>query len=649
MNQYIRCSRCLLFSVSVVILFLALPSSGSAATMEERRRQAIQQVAKTIARSRDALERREAAKAMEHYPIPESIPPLIEALADQDQRVRIAAASSLWSLSDQAKANAAAEAALRKALDDTIPGVQIRASWALQNMGVSSSELIPTWRNVLQNSTKDYDQFWAAYGLIGTEPPITLIQPVLDYAQRDADSAMGERALLKLAATGDRTLIEPMRKALTIFHPGNTLILKALRTYDPKPDQWLELVLSQIEFKNDRLTLNALGIIRNQPRKEEEVLIWLPKVSPLIEGNNKGIRSMSMALLGMAGGHAADRIPALLYIMDTDPDASIRRDAAGVIGEIGDRSASFSSDLKETVALEAQPGLCRTIEYDRDRGPRVGAIRSLGKLQIDPVSIQPLLVRVVLNSDDLNVQSAALQTLGLSGSASEETIRQLSDFQATANPRIARQVERILKSMSVGRTASPTLSTTAKDNPTQNQAMANLRSMDASFDEMAFFRALTRADEAKIKGYLDAGISPNYRFTSMNNQSALYALVNSMRACNAKIRPTPEKTKDLVRLFLEKGCDPNLTDNMGNTALMGAASKCDAELIQILLDAGADPNVQSKAGLTAIEFSFMFANDGANALIDAGARLSADKSESYKAAYGANPAALELIERASAR
>jgi len=448
-------------------------------------------------------------------------------------------------------------------------------------------------------------------------------------------------------ATRDRSLIEPMRNTLSSFHPGNSSILKALRTYDPKPDYWIELVVSQIAFKNDRLTLDALGILRNQPRKEEEVAVWLPKVSPLIEGNGKGVRSMSMALLGMAGGLAADRVSALLYIMASDPDATIRRNAARTIGEIGDRNGSFSADIKQAVAQEAQSGLFRAIENERDRSVRVEAIRSLQKLQIEPARIQPLLVSVILNGNDLNVQSAALQALSLSGSASEDIIRQLDEFRATANPRVARQVELTIKSMRSGRTSSPTLSTTAQDKGSQKQAMANLRSMDASFDEMAFFRALTRVDEAKIRGYLEAGVSPDFQFTSMQNRPALYVLVNSMRACNAKVRPTSEKVKGLVRLFLEKGANPNQADNLGNTPLMGAASKCDAELIQLLLDAGADPQIKSKAGLTAIEFSFMFANDGADALIQAGARISADKVKSFKAAYGSNPAALDLIQRAA--
>jgi len=647
MKENADLSRCLLMGVSALLLFTFLPIGSLAETLEERRRFSLQQDAKTIARSRDPIERRDAAKHLSYLPFTESIPPLLEALADGDIRVRKAAANSLWTLSDQAKQVDAAEVALRQALQDAEPSIQIRASWALETMGIPVADLIPTWQAVLQNSANDYERFWAAYGLIGTEPPLSLVQPVLTYAQKDADSKMGKRALKKLVATQDRSLLEPMCEALAAFHPGNGVILQALKTFQPEPDRWIELVLSQTQFGQDRLTLNALGILRNRPRKEEEIAIWLPVVAPFIEEDNTGVCSMSMALLGMAGGHAKDSIPILLDLMVSDPDRNIRRDAARAIGEIGDRSSAFSSELKQSIAQEAKPVLFRHIEVERDRMARVEAIRCLKDLQIEPAEIQPLLVNVAIHGDDGNVQSAALAALGMSGTAPAELIAQLAAFQKTAPSILARQTGRVLKSMSGGRTASPTLTATPENKASQAQAMTALRSMNADFDEMAFFRALSRANAAKIRSYLDAGVSPNYQFTSMNKQSALYALVNSMRACNAKTRPTPQETKDLVRLFLEKGADPNITDNRGNTPLMGAASKCDSELIQILLDAGADPHAKSKLGLTAMESSFMYANDGIDALIAAGARLPADKVDTYKLTYGSNPVVLDMIQRAS--
>jgi len=647
MKENADLSRYLLIGVSSLLLLAFLPTGRAAETMEKRRRLSVQQDAKTIARSRDPIERSDAAKHLSYLPFLESIPPLLEALADKDTRVRKAAANSLWTLSAQAKQVAAAEVALRQALQDAEMSIQIRASWALETMGIPVADLIPTWQAILQNSTNEYERFWAAYGLIGTEPPLSLVEPILVYAQKDADSKIGKRALNKLAATQDRSLLEPMSEALATFHPGNGLILQALKTFDPEPDDWIELVLSQTRFGEDRLTLNALGILRNRLRKEEEISIWLPVVAPLIEKDDKGVCSMTMGLLGMAGGHAKDSIPALLDLMVSDSDRTIRRDAARAIGEIGNRNSSFSNELKQSIAQQAKPVLFSHIEVERDRMARVAAIRCAEDLQIEPAEIQPLLVKVAIHGNDRNVQSAALAALGMSGTAPAELISQLAAFQKTAPPLLARQTERTIQSMSVGQTASPTLTANPENKASQAEALTALRSMDADFDEMAFFRALSLAQGAKIRSYLKAGVSPNYRFISINNQSALYALVNSMRACNAKTRPTPQETKDLVRLFLEKGCDPNTADNMGNTPLMGAASKCDAELIKILLDAGADPHAQSKAGLTAIEFSFMFANDGFDALIAAGARLPADKVDTYITAYGSNPVVLDMIQRAS--
>ncbi len=441
MKENADLSRCLLMGVSILLLLAFLPTGSLAETMEERRRLSLQQDTKTIARSRDPIERRDAAKHLSYLPFTESIPPLLDALADGDARVRKAAASSLWTLSDQAKQAAAAESALRQALQDAETAVQIRASWTLENMGIPVAELIPTWQAVLQNSANDYERFWAAYGLIGTEPPFSLVEPVLTYAQKDADSKIGKRALNKLAATQDRSLLEPMREALATFHPGNELILQALKTFQPEPDRWIELVLSQTDFGNDRLTLSALGILRNRPRKEEDIAIWLPVVAPLIEEDDKGVCSMSINLLGMAGGHAQDSLPALLNLLSAGADSSIRRDAAAAIGEIGDRSQSFPDKLKQSVAREAKPALQRSIRVESDRRVCMAAIRSLAKLQLVPSEIQPLLVDTVIDGKDVLVKTAALQVLGQSGSAPEELILRLAAFQKTAPPALARQTE----------------------------------------------------------------------------------------------------------------------------------------------------------------------------------------------------------------
>jgi ankyrin repeat protein len=105
--------------------------------------------------------------------------------------------------------------------------------------------------------------------------------------------------------------------------------------------------------------------------------------------------------------------------------------------------------------------------------------------------------------------------------------------------------------------------------------------------------------------------------------------------------------KDLLRLMLERGADPNQKDKMGNTALIAAAMACDGEVLQMLLDAGADPHAKNTSGLTALEFTFMFANPGAEVLLKAGAKIPPEKVGGYLQAYGKNPAAAKLIKKAA--
>lgn len=78
-----------------------------------------------------------------------------------------------------------------------------------------------------------------------------------------------------------------------------------------------------------------------------------------------------------------------------------------------------------------------------------------------------------------------------------------------------------------------------------------------------------------------------------------------------------------VRLLLERGADPNVSNADGLTALMQACSSDDrpVEVVRLLLDRGADVNAASPEGLTALDFAAL-RNDPAirAALVAAGAR-----------------------------
>ena len=61
---------------------------------------------------------------------------------------------------------------------------------------------------------------------------------------------------------------------------------------------------------------------------------------------------------------------------------------------------------------------------------------------------------------------------------------------------------------------------------------------------------------------------------------------------------------NLVKLLLEKGADPNIQNNDGNTALIKACNEGHTEIVQLLLkDGRTDPNIQNNNGNTPLIFA----------------------------------------------
>uniref|UniRef100_A0A182UFT5 ANK_REP_REGION domain-containing protein n=1 Tax=Anopheles melas TaxID=34690 RepID=A0A182UFT5_9DIPT len=104
-----------------------------------------------------------------------------------------------------------------------------------------------------------------------------------------------------------------------------------------------------------------------------------------------------------------------------------------------------------------------------------------------------------------------------------------------------------------------------------------------------FLEAVSHNNTEKVQEMIQQGMSPNTS-ESYFNRSALHI------ACSRGFR-------DIVRLLLENGANPNIRDKNMNTPLHLASSTESVEVVQMLLDYGTNVLLRDSNGLLALDFS----------------------------------------------
>ncbi len=636
----------LIFLAGFSLIFFSHPLYAS---QSGKTTKAIKTAIEQLQKSKKAKTRISAAKVLGYHATVKSIEALATALVeDRESEVRGQAADSLWK---HGKKGLAAQQSLKVALKDSSPSVRVSASWALQNQGVELQLLVEARRSVLDHKESSVtDRFWAAKGLIGFDPPAQLITPILQYCKSRSRSKAAESALKKFAEKKDRSIIPEIKAMAGQFHRGNTIILKGLEEFSPGVEGMVSLLCKQFSFKDNKLTVEVLMLLQRHTVDAEEVSIWLPQVKGYTADRDQTLRMHAVRLIGRAGGLAFDALPEIVRMVQSDPQANLRRDAIEAIGSMGDKTQPFSFGVKKGVATETVALLGGVIRNDPDKETRKTAVRTLAKLKTDPADVVPVFVDAAVKDDYTLVRMSALQALRAMGKDAEAAIPEISPLVEHSDPSISKNAQWAIEAIKKNSIpVSKDLQTTSKKQDAgQKQAMASLRASGTTFDERGFMLALGSINIEKVKAFLDAGISANFRFTSVHDKPALSTVFDRTAVYAMQGKPTPAKVKELVKLLLSRGADPNLTDKRGNTSLMMAAMGCDAETLQLLIDGGASPNAKSKDGISAIELTISFGNKGAAAvLVKNGARLSPSKVDSYKETYANNPAALEVIKLAS--
>lgn len=86
-----------------------------------------------------------------------------------------------------------------------------------------------------------------------------------------------------------------------------------------------------------------------------------------------------------------------------------------------------------------------------------------------------------------------------------------------------------------------------------------------------------------------------------------------------------ERIVAMMDLLIAHGAKPNHPSDKELSALMTAAQQCPGPVVLRLVKAGADMKFKSSLGYTPLSMAFIVNNlDAAEALIDSGARLSAE-------------------------
>ena len=169
----------------------------------------------------------------------------------------------------------------------------------------------------------------------------------------------------------------------------------------------------------------------------------------------------------------------------------------------------------------------------------------------------------------------------------------------------------------------------------KEQARNRLQQMNISFTEDAFVERAKEGNLEVVKLFLDAGMSPE-----VTNKTGVTALLMAARFGR----------RDIVELLLKQGTDPNAKDKkLGGTPLLAAAIHGDPALITLLLANGADLNGQAdKNGMTALMGAALAGQTAAlQALLDKGAKIDAvdlyDRTALMWAAYHGSLETVKLL------
>ncbi|MBI3462390.1 MAG: HEAT repeat domain-containing protein [Planctomycetes bacterium] len=258
----------------------------------------------------------QAAKALAQFG-EEAVPQLIQALENENPKVRAGAARVLGLIGDKAKA---AEPTLIEALDDTDHEVRVSAATALSQIGADSKSAVPKitqlFRQAIENdwhrNAYDAEMLAAALGRFG--PAAKEALPVLINALENRFRLLDEAvvALLQIGPDG----LPPVIKLLSHEDQGRrSFAAAALGSIGPKAKPAVPALIRALEDEYYGVRLDAAETLG---KIGPEAKAAVPGLITLLKHEYVGVRYRAIVALGKIGPDAKAAVPALIDRFKTD-------------------------------------------------------------------------------------------------------------------------------------------------------------------------------------------------------------------------------------------------------------------------------------------------------------------------------------------
>jgi len=179
---------------------------------------------------------------------------------------------------------------------------------------------------------------------------------------------------------------------------------------------------------------------------------------------------------------------------------------------------------------------------------------------------------------------------------------------------------------------------------TKEEATEYLRENgNLSLDPSNLVLPIMNGDPELLEALLSAGVDVN------DPEMIKPALRLAAQSC-AGGRVETDTILTVIEVLLAHGAKPNDPSDKELSALMGAVQQCPRPVILRLVKAGADMKFRSSLGYTPLSMAFIVQKlDAAEALIDSGARLSAEAVAKLKDKHTDDARYQALLKKAAAK